>query len=106
MHPPRQSLGVLTLSALGVVYGDIGTSPLYTMKEVFNPDHSLALNAANVVGAVSTILCCDFILPQPGDRDPDARSRNDALARGPVCHDVAQRRQRRGFLSAPPQLGG
>ncbi|CAN7673961.1 potassium transporter Kup [Variovorax sp. LjRoot84] len=56
MHPPRQGLGILTLSALGVVYGDIGTSPLYTMKEVFNPAHSLALNAANVIGAVSTIL--------------------------------------------------
>ncbi|EJE50308.1 K+ transporter [Acidovorax sp. CF316] len=56
MQPPRQGLGVLTLSALGVVYGDIGTSPLYTMKEVFNSAHSLALDAANIVGAVSTIL--------------------------------------------------
>lgn len=56
MQASRQSLGVLTLSALGVVYGDIGTSPLYTMKEVFNPAHSLALNEANVIGAVSTIL--------------------------------------------------
>jgi KUP system potassium uptake protein len=56
MQPNRQSLGVLTLSALGVVYGDIGTSPLYTMKEVFNPAHSLALDAANIIGAVSTIL--------------------------------------------------
>lgn len=56
MQPSRQGLGVLTLSALGVVYGDIGTSPLYTMKEVFNPAHSLALDAANIVGAVSTIL--------------------------------------------------
>ncbi|KQV81180.1 potassium transporter Kup [Rhizobacter sp. Root1221] len=56
MQPTRQGLGVLTLSALGVVYGDIGTSPLYTMKEVFNPAHSLALDAANIVGAVSTIL--------------------------------------------------
>ena len=56
MQPNRQGLGVLTLSALGVVYGDIGTSPLYTMKEVFNPAHSLTLDTANIVGAVSTIL--------------------------------------------------
>ena len=56
MSSSRQNLGVLTLGALGVVYGDIGTSPLYTMKEVFNPAHSLTMNAANVVGAVSTIL--------------------------------------------------
>ena len=55
MHPPRQSLGILTLGALGVVYGDIGTSPLYTMKVVFNPANSVALGAHSVIGAVSTI---------------------------------------------------
>ena len=51
----RQSLGVLTLAALGVVYGDIGTSPLYTMKEVFNPAQRGAADRRNVIGAVSTI---------------------------------------------------
>ena len=55
MSSNRQNLGVLTLAALGVVYGDIGTSPLYTMKEVFNPANSVPLDALNVVGAVSTI---------------------------------------------------
>jgi KUP system potassium uptake protein len=55
MSSNRQNLGVLTLAALGVVYGDIGTSPLYTMKEVFNPANSVPLDAPNVVGAVSTI---------------------------------------------------
>jgi KUP system potassium uptake protein len=53
--PQRQGLAALTLAALGVVYGDIGTSPLYTMKEVFGPHTGVALNAANLVGAVSTI---------------------------------------------------
>ncbi|MFM2050446.1 MAG: hypothetical protein RL682_937, partial [Pseudomonadota bacterium] len=33
----RDSTAALTLGALGVVYGDIGTSPLYTMKEIFSP---------------------------------------------------------------------
>ena len=51
----RQGLGMLTLGALGVVYGDIGTSPLYTMKEVFNPSHGVPLDAANIIGAVSVI---------------------------------------------------
>jgi len=55
MTAQRQSLGVLTLAALGVVYGDIGTSPLYTIKEVFNPANSVPLDTVNVVGAVSTI---------------------------------------------------
>ncbi|WP_427912714.1 potassium transporter Kup [Ramlibacter sp. MMS24-I3-19] len=52
----RESQAALTLGALGVVYGDIGTSPLYTMKEVFNPAHGLALDTANLVGAVSLIV--------------------------------------------------
>ena len=51
----RQGLGALTLGALGVVYGDIGTSPLYTMKEVFNPANGVPLDASNIIGAVSVI---------------------------------------------------
>ena len=51
----RKGLGLLTLGALGVVYGDIGTSPLYTVKEIFNPANGVALDAANVVGAISVI---------------------------------------------------
>jgi KUP system potassium uptake protein len=45
----------LALLALGVVYGDIGTSPLYAVKETFNPEHGIPLNTANILGGVSTI---------------------------------------------------
>ena len=51
----RHGLATLTLGALGVVYGDIGTSPLYTMKEVFSPANGVPLNAAGIIGAVSVI---------------------------------------------------
>ena len=51
----RQGTGALTLGAIGVVYGDIGTSPLYTVKEVFAPATGVALNAHNLIGAVSVI---------------------------------------------------
>src|SRR5438045_7730821 len=51
----RQSTPALTLLALGVVYGDIGTSPLYAVKETFNPEHGIALTQANVLGGLSTI---------------------------------------------------
>jgi len=51
----RQSLATLTLGAVGVVYGDIGTSPLYTMKEIFSPGVGVPLDAPHLVGAVSTI---------------------------------------------------
>ena len=51
----RESVAALTLGALGVVYGDIGTSPLYTMKEVFSPAMGIPLDAIHIVGAVSVI---------------------------------------------------
>jgi len=40
---------------MGVVYGDIGTSPLYTMKEVFNGPHAVAVNPDNLLGILSLI---------------------------------------------------
>src|SRR6185436_18055717 len=51
----RSSTAGLTLLALGVVFGDIGTSPLYAVKETFSPDHGIPLTPANIVGGVSTI---------------------------------------------------
>jgi KUP system potassium uptake protein len=53
--PQRDSRAALTLGALGVVYGDIGTSPLYTIKEVFNPEIGIPLDAQHLIGAVSVI---------------------------------------------------
>ena len=46
----------LALAALGVVYGDIGTSPLYTMKEVFSGNHPIPLTPDNVLGILSLIV--------------------------------------------------
>ncbi|MDR5783539.1 potassium transporter Kup [Caballeronia sp. LZ065] len=51
----RTAWAGLSLAALGVVYGDIGTSPLYTLKTVFDPAGGLALQPANVIGIVSLI---------------------------------------------------
>ncbi len=53
----RQPLRTLTLAALGVVYGDIGTSPLYTIKEVFaNEHHPVPITPENVLGILSLIV--------------------------------------------------
>ena len=45
------------LAALGVVYGDIGTSPIYTIQTIFNPEdpHPVPLTVANVYGLVSLV---------------------------------------------------
>ena len=50
--PARESsTAALTLLALGVVYGDIGTSPLYAIKETFNPVHGIPLNVESILGS-------------------------------------------------------
>jgi len=49
----KQALAGIALAALGVVYGDIGTSPLYAMKEVFAGNHPIPLNETNVLGSLS-----------------------------------------------------
>ena len=52
MSAPKSSLGALTLGAIGIVYGDIGTSVLYAVKEVFSSGH-LEPTAANIYGVMS-----------------------------------------------------
>jgi len=49
-------LGITTLTALGVVFGDIGTSPLYALRECFHGAHAIELNELNVMGVLSLIL--------------------------------------------------
>ncbi len=54
-HTPSGSFSALMLGAIGIVYGDVGTSPLYTMKEVFTGAHGLVANTDNVLGILSLI---------------------------------------------------
>ena len=58
----RQTTAALALLALGVVYGDIGTSPLYAAKETFNPGHGIALTPENSIGGVSAIFWALMII--------------------------------------------
>ncbi len=46
-------LAALALAALGVVYGDIGTSPLYSFKEVFAGNHPIPVTPQNIYGSLS-----------------------------------------------------
>ena len=46
----------LSMAALGIVYGDIGTSPIYAFKECFAPGHGAPVSSSNVLGVVSLIL--------------------------------------------------
>ncbi len=51
----QESRAALTLLALGVVYGDIGTSPLYAVKQIFAPGGGMPLNNDTILGGLSTI---------------------------------------------------
>jgi KUP system potassium uptake protein len=53
--PTGKQLAALSLATLGVVYGDIGTSPLYALRESFSELYGLALTEANVLGVLSLI---------------------------------------------------
>src|SRR5262245_44865307 len=53
---PQGGLAALSIAALGVVYGDIGTSPLYAIRECFHGPHAVAATAPNVLGVLSLIV--------------------------------------------------
>ncbi len=57
-HAPAagKQLAFLTVTALGVVYGDIGTSPLYALRECFKAEYGILPTTANVLGVLSLIL--------------------------------------------------
>jgi KUP system potassium uptake protein len=54
-HGVKQPMGLLMLGAIGVVFGDIGTSPLYTMKTLFTGRFGVPLTHDNVLGLLSVI---------------------------------------------------
>ncbi len=53
--PPKSTLTTLVVASIGVVFGDIGTSPLYSLKEAFNPVHGIALSPASIMGVLSLL---------------------------------------------------
>ena len=55
-HAPKGGFAALTLGALGIVYGDIGTSPLYALDQIFASRADLAPTEANVLGAISLVV--------------------------------------------------
>ena len=52
---PNKRMAPLALAALGIVYGDIGTSPLYALKEVFAGAHPVPITPANITGILSLV---------------------------------------------------
>ncbi|MFY9259772.1 MAG: potassium transporter Kup [Gallionella sp.] len=61
-HQTKQKLSTLVLGAIGVVYGDIGTSPLYALKETFAGHHQLPVIEANILGVLSVMFWTIMLL--------------------------------------------
>jgi KUP system potassium uptake protein len=71
MHNPdgRRHQLALAIGAIGIVFGDIGTSPLYALRECFSPVHGIAVERDNIVGivslliwALSLVVCVKYLL--------------------------------------------
>lgn len=60
--PIKQNLSTLMLGAIGVVYGDIGTSPLYAIQTTFTGTHPLAVGEANILGVLSMMFWTIMLL--------------------------------------------
>ncbi|MGB7925191.1 MAG: KUP/HAK/KT family potassium transporter, partial [Pyrinomonadaceae bacterium] len=60
--PRGRYLAILSLTALGIVYGDIGTSPLYAMRECFHGPHAIAATPDNIFGVLSLIFWALIII--------------------------------------------
>ena len=52
----KGSLGAVMLAAIGVVFGDIGTSPLYALKECFDPQHGIAFSPEALFGVIAMMI--------------------------------------------------
>jgi KUP system potassium uptake protein len=63
-HPlvRKQSMPTLAVAAIGVVFGDIGTSPLYSLKEAFSPEHGIPLTHQSILGVISLLFWAIIIV--------------------------------------------
>ncbi|HEY1610639.1 MAG TPA: potassium transporter Kup [Paraburkholderia sp.] len=61
-HVAKQPLPSLAIAAIGVVFGDIGTSPLYSLKEAFSPSHGIPLTDTSILGVISLLFWAIIIV--------------------------------------------
>ena len=55
-HPHKKGASIsLMFAAIGIVFGDIGTSPLYALKECFSPEHGIPFSTDAVYGVISMV---------------------------------------------------
>ena len=70
MQPNSQLRSAFVIGALGVVFGDIGTSPIYTIQTLFDPHdpHPVSLSRDNIYGVAGELLAAEPVGPRLGDQ--------------------------------------
>ena len=108
MHPPGNQQHIfnkgtlfLALGALGVVYGDIGTSPLYAIRECFHGKHAITLTEGNIFGVMSlvfwsliVVICVKYVI---FILLADNHGEGGVLAQTALLKRTSPRVKRRGF---------
>ncbi len=96
----KRYLALITLGALGVVFGDIGTSPLYALRECFNGTHAVAVSQENILGVLSLIFWSLVIVVSLKYlvyvMKADNRGEGGVLALMALAHPKAQNLQKSG----------
>jgi KUP system potassium uptake protein len=100
--PAKRALPALTIAAIGIVYGDIGTSPLYTMREAFGETGALPLAEATVLGVLSlifwsllTVVTLKYVIVI---LRADNRGEGGILALAALAHRTVSSRRHRSVL--------
>ena len=88
--------GLLALSALGVVYGDIGTSPLYALKESFHHTHNIAVAPENIFGILSLIFWSLIIVVSIKEALPNSKVKKGDVAKAVVVRTIHKIRRADG----------
>jgi len=95
-HGPRGSLAMLTVGALGIVYGDIGTSPLYAMDQLFLGRGATSVAAEDVLGGVSLVIWTITVIVAIKYAALVLRAQNDGEGGVFALYALLHDRQRRG----------
>ena len=95
-HGPRGTLAMLTVGALGIVYGDIGTSPLYAMDQLFLGRGAETVAPADVLGGVSLVIWTITIIVAIKYATLVLRAQNDGEGGVFALYALLHDRKRRG----------
>jgi KUP system potassium uptake protein len=98
-HTPKGSFAALTIGAMGIVYGDIGTSPLYALDQIFFGHAGLPLTPPNVLGGISLVIWTITIIVAVKYAIFVLRAQNDGEGGVFALYGLLHEHRKRGMLA-------